>query len=170
MTTTTTATRPAPPAPVRHGAPDPRPLAAYAALMAGYTVAGGALALALRPRRGRIRRPSAGEFALLALATQRLTRLVAKDSVTSPLRAPFTRFEGPAGEGEVNEQVVGTGLRHAVGELVTCPFCLAPSMATGLWASTVALPTLGSAVVTILATAQASDTLQLAYAGLRHRQ
>jgi hypothetical protein len=29
-------------------------------------------------------------------------------------------FEKPTGEGEVSEQVVGTGIRHALGELMTC--------------------------------------------------
>ena len=38
-----------------------------------------------------------------------MSRLIAKDSVTSPVRRPFVEFEGPAGEGEVNEQVIGKG-------------------------------------------------------------
>jgi hypothetical protein len=49
---------------------------------------------------------------------------------TSPLRAPFTRYDGTSGPAEVSEEVRGSGARKAVGELFTCPFC------TGLWAST----------------------------------
>lgn len=45
----------------------------------------------------------------MALATAHLSRLITKDSVTSVLRAPFARFEEPAGEGEVNEEAVGSG-------------------------------------------------------------
>ena len=153
-----------------HSQDDPRPLGAYAAMMGAYGVAVGAAALALRSRRSRVRRPGPMELALLALATQHVTRLVTRDSITSPLRAPFTEFEGAAGEGEVNERVVGTGLRRAVGELLSCPFCLGQWAATGLVASSVFAPTLATAGVTVLATAQLSDYLQLCYAALRHRQ
>ena len=46
--------------------------------------------------------------------------------MTSPLRAPFTRFEGASGHAEVAEEVrEHGGVKHAVGELLTCPFCLA---------------------------------------------
>lgn len=45
-----------------------------------------------------VRRPGVLDLAVLALATQHLTRLVSKDSVTAPLRVPFTEYEGEAGE------------------------------------------------------------------------
>lgn len=64
---------------------------------------------------------------------------------------------------------MGSGLRHAAGELLSCPFCLGQWAATGLVAGVVAAPALGTAAATILATAQLSDYLQLAYATLRHR-
>src|SRR5688500_11481896 len=41
-----------------------------------------------------------GDAALLTVATFRLARRIAKDPVTSPLRAPFTRFQGPSGHAE----------------------------------------------------------------------
>jgi len=139
-------------------------------MMSVYGALTGATVVALRNRRERVRTPRAMELALLALATQHLSRLISKDGVTAPLRAPFTEFEGPAGEGEVNERVVGTGLRHAVGELLSCPFCLAQWVATALVAGEVGAPRLGAAAVTTLAVAQMSDYLQLGYAALRHRQ
>lgn len=153
-----------------HSHDDPRPLGAYAAMMSLYGGLAGAAVVALRGKRDNVRRPGAIDFVLLGLATQHVTRLVSKDAITSPLRAPFTEFEGAAGEGEVNERVVGTGLRHAVGELLGCPFCLGQWAATGLVAGSVAAPTLGTAAVTVLAAAQLSDYLQLAYAALRHRR
>jgi hypothetical protein len=85
------------------------------------------------------------------------------------LRVPFARFEEPAGVGEVNEKVVGTGVRHAVGELLTCPFCAAQWVATALVAGRIAAPNLTAAVVTVSAVARLSDFLQLAY-GLAHQQ
>ncbi len=149
---------------------DPRPLAGYLALMGAYTTLTGAAAYALRHRRDRVRRPGPMDLLLLGLATQHLSRLVSKDGVTAPLRAPFTEFEGAAGEGEVNERVVGSGARHAVGELVSCPFCLDQWVATALVAGWVAAPNLTTAAVSALAAAQVGDYLHLAYAALRHRQ
>lgn len=147
-----------------------RPLAGYTAMLGAYAVAAGAAVVGLRKRRTRVRHPGAGELVLLALATQHLTRIISKQGITAPLRAPFTRFEGPAGEGEVNEQVVGEGWRHAVGELLSCPFCLGQWSASALVVGSIAAPQLTTAAVTVLATAQVSDYLQLVYAALRHRQ
>ena len=63
------------------------------------------------------------DIALGALATQKLSRLISKDKVTSFVRAPFTRFEEKAGHGEVFEEPRGTGLRYATGELLVCRYC-----------------------------------------------
>ena len=43
----------------------------------------------------------AGDALLLGAATAQLSRLLAKDRVTSVLRAPFTRFKDDTGYGEV---------------------------------------------------------------------
>lgn len=95
-----------------------RPLGPYLALMSAYGTATTALAWLARDRD--VERFDLADMALLAGATHAMSRTLAKDSVTSPLRAPFTRFEGPSGPGEVSEEVVGgTGMTHAVGELVT---------------------------------------------------
>ena len=72
------------------------------------------------------------DIALVGVATHKLARRVSKDSVTSSLRAPFTRYEGVAGPAELQERVRGSGLRKAVGELVTCPFCISQWVSTGL--------------------------------------
>lgn len=136
------------------------------AIYAGLT---GTSIYLLRNRRDRVRSHGAVELASLALATQHLTRLISKDAVTAPLRAPFTELEGPAGEGEVNERVTATGFMHVVGELLACPFCLGQWAATALVAASVAAPQLATAAVTTLAVAQLSDYLQLAYALLRRR-
>ena len=80
------------------------------------------------------------DVVLLSIATHKLSRLLSKDAVTSPLRAPFTRYDHPIGSGEVTEQVrdQGSSTRHAVGELLSCPFCLAVWVATGLTGGLVA--------------------------------
>jgi hypothetical protein len=59
-----------------------------------------------------------------------VSRRITKDSVTSPFRAPFAEVRGPEGLGEVKQRVRGRGLRRAIGELVTCPFCVGQWVAT----------------------------------------
>lgn len=83
--------------------------------------------------------------------------------MTSPLRAPFVRYEEPAGEGEVNESVRGHGARHAVGELMTCPFCLSVWVASGLAAGLVIAPRPTRLVLSTLTAIAGSDALQLVY-------
>jgi len=61
------------------------------------------------------------DIVLLGFATHKISRVVAKDKVTSFLRAPFTRFQEDSGQGEVSEQPRGEGLRLAIGELLVCP-------------------------------------------------
>jgi hypothetical protein len=153
-----------------HAHDDPRPLGGYALMMSTYGVLTSAAVCALWRRRDRVRAVRPFDLLLLGLATQHLARLISKDGVTAPLRSPFTVFEGPAGEGEVDEKVVGSGLRHAVGEFLSCPFCLGQWVATGLVAGKVAAPELTTAAVTTLATAQVSDYLHLAYGSIRRRQ
>src|SRR5690606_8159414 len=95
-----------------------------------YAAVVGGMGLVLRNRR-LPERIDPQDIALVALATHKLSRLVSKDPVTSPLRAPFTRFRGVSGPSELREEVRGHGSRHAVGELLTCPFCLSQWIATG---------------------------------------
>ncbi|MEU4236016.1 DUF1360 domain-containing protein [Actinoplanes sp. NPDC026619] len=110
-------------------------------------------------------RPSLGDVALISIATHKLSRLLAKDAVTSPLRAPFTRYAEPAGAAELNEEVRdhGSSVRHGIGELVTCPFCLAVWVATGLTGGLVLAPRLTRLAATTLTATAVSDFLQFAY-------
>ena len=36
-------------------------------------------------------------------------------------------YEEPAGHGELEEHARGTGMRRAVGQLLTCPYCISQS-------------------------------------------
>jgi hypothetical protein len=98
-----------------------RPLAAYAVLTTGF-FAGLAGALAGARATGRaIDRPGVSDVVLGGLATQKVSRLIAKDKVTSFLRAPFTRYQERAGHGELEEAPRGRGMQYATGELLVCP-------------------------------------------------
>jgi hypothetical protein len=85
------------------------PLRSYAVMMAifnGLFVAG----LVVARRRGRELpdRPPLGDIALVGVASHKLSRLITKDKVTSPIRALFTELEGSGGPGELEEKARGS--------------------------------------------------------------
>lgn len=143
------------------------PLAGYATLMAMFGTTLLALLACRKTRDAAPERISAADIALLGAATHRLTRVVAKDWVTAPVRAPFTRFVESEGGGEVQEQARGTGLRKAVGELLTCRFCLGPWIAMGLVSGLVLRPRLTRMVATLFAVSGVSDFVHQAYSKVK---
>ncbi len=140
-----------------------RPLSAYAGGMAVYSGLVLTLAGVARAQRRPLPTPTPFEVLLLATATHKLARLISKENITSALRAPFTRYEGTAGPAELHEEVRGHGVRHAVGELITCPFCLAQWTATGFTFGLVFAPRATRLVATTMTAVAGSDFLQLAY-------
>jgi hypothetical protein len=139
-----------------------RPLGTYARIMAVY---GGAVATAVAAAALTGRRPpervGVMDVALMAACTHKVARLIAKDPVTSPLRAPFTRYEGTSGPSELRESP-----RNAIGELLGCPFCIAQWVATGYAAGMVFAPRLTRLAGAMMTAVAAADWLQLAYAKL----
>lgn len=145
---------------------DHRPLDGYLAAMGAFGALAAGLAAAVKLSGKPVpERPSAADVALIAVATHKLSRLLAKDAVTSPLRAPFARYAEPAGAAELNEEVrdQGSTVRHGIGELVTCPFCLGLWVATGLTGGLVLAPRLTRLAATTLTATAVSDFLQMAY-------
>lgn len=134
-------------------------LGTYGSLAGALTAVGKAMGVRLPERFG------LGDTVLLSIATHKASRLLAKDAVTSPLRAPFTRFEKPAGEAELMESVRGHGAQHAFGEMLTCPFCLAVWVSSGLTTGMVFAPRVTRLVSTVLTAVAVSDALQLGYDG-----
>jgi hypothetical protein len=102
------------------------------------------------------------------IATHKLSRLIAKSSVASPLRAPFTEFDGSAGSAEHDESPRGShGVRHTVGELLTCPFCLGVWLSTAYVAGLVVAPRAARAAAAVFTVVATSDVLQHVYAHVR---
>jgi hypothetical protein len=44
----------------------------------------------------------------------------------------LTEYEAPASASDVKEKSRGTGLQRALGDLITCPYCMGPWVATAL--------------------------------------
>jgi hypothetical protein len=135
----------------------------YGLLMGAYAAATAAfLAWRHASGRGLPERLGAGDLATIGVATHKTSRLIAKDKVTTPLRAPFTEFEGE-GAPEFSEKPAGSGLRRTVGELVACPYCLDMWVATGYAAGLVAAPRTTRFVAGVFSTVAIADFLQVAY-------
>ncbi|MET9443754.1 DUF1360 domain-containing protein [Streptomyces sp. NPDC006610] len=147
-----------------------RPLGGYLAAMGGFTAYTAAWAAAVRLRgRPLPERPVPWDVVLTSVATFRLSRLLSKASVTSPLRAPFTTYAGPQGPAELHEEAREEDGRGTVGELVTCPFCLSVWVASTLTAGQLLWPRATRTAMGALTALAGADALQLAYSVLSDR-
>jgi hypothetical protein len=146
-----------------YGRPD-ETLGGYVRIMAVYSVLVAGVAGLLHWRGKLPDRINVSDLALATAATHKLSRTLAKDTVSAPLRAPFATFEGPAGPGEVSENVDGKGPRKAIGELVTCPFCMDQWVATGFLSGMLLLPRLTRFIAGLFAVRAGADFLQIVYA------
>ncbi len=150
-----------------YGGGEEMPLDGYAMLLAGWlTLFGGALVLG---RRSIPKRWGPGDLLLTGIATHKLARIVTKDWVTSPVRAPFTTFRKSLGSGEVQESSRGKGLRRAVGDLLTCPWCIGPWIAGTLAVGWTTAPRATRLTAATFAAVALSDTLHQVYELLKHQ-
>ena len=139
------------------------PYASYAAIMGTFA---GALAAAAGLGRllGRDPQCQTGlDLTVLAAATFKAARTLARDEVTSFIREPFVR--GHAHEGG-EDPVETADLHQAIGELVTCSRCIGTWAAAGLTATQVLSPRLGRVLTWSLAAAGLNDFLQAGFAAL----
>jgi hypothetical protein len=107
------------------------------------------------------------DLALGAVATHKFARVITKDGVTTPLRAPFTEFEENTGSAEVAESPRSEPVRHVIGELITCPFCVAPWIASVYVALLTLAPGVARTWAAVFSIVGGSDFLQHAYAHVR---
>jgi Protein of unknown function (DUF1360) len=135
-----------------------RPLPEYAALTAAFgAVLGGFLVVARRRLPERI---AFGDVVRIGLASYKIGRLVAKDEVTSWVRAPVTR------DAEATEPKP-QGVERALGELVTCPYCVGVWAASGLSYALVLYPRQTRLVTTIFGAQAVADFLNAAFVRLK---
>ena len=155
----------APAAVAGYADPQKRPLfGPYLAFMSIFgTLVSAALLLARRQGRELPERVSAADLALVGTASHKLSRLVSKDKVTSPLRAPFTELEGKGGPAELEESSRGTGLQKAIGELLICPYCLGLWVVAAFSIGIVFAPRVTRFVASLFSALTISDFFQIAY-------
>ena len=145
-------------------------LAEYAMLLAFYiasvmTLTGFAIEQDRLPKK-----VSLFDLALLGAATHKLSRIIAKDRITSILRAPFVSYIRSAGAGEVEEEPRGRGIQRGIGQLVSCPYCMAPWCATALGFGFLFAPRLARFFAGILGTVPLSDFLHQGYLALKEKK
>jgi hypothetical protein len=147
-----------------------RPLGGYSVLSAvfGASFVGGLVA-AHRAGRSLPAELSVKDIVLTGVATHKLSRLIAKDKVTSFARAPFTRYQEATGHGEIAETARGEGLRLAIGELLICPYCLAQWIAGAFTIGHVAAPRLTRLLASMWTAHALADAAQLAYSAAEKR-
>ncbi|KAA0931842.1 DUF1360 domain-containing protein [Streptomyces apricus] len=147
-----------------------RPLGGYLTAMAGFGAYTAAWATAVRLSGRRLpERPAPADLALTAVSAFRLSRLLSKAAVTSPLRAPFTRYVGPQGPAELHEEARTGGGRDTVGELMTCPFCTGVWMVSTLTAGQLLWPRATRTAMGALTALTGADALQLTWSALVDR-
>jgi hypothetical protein len=140
------------------------PLLSYLATMITFNgLLAAALAAAKRRGRELPARVELGDVLLVGVASHKLSRLISKDKVTSPVRAPFTELEGSGGPGELEERSRGSGARRAIGELLVCPYCLGLWVAAGFSLALLFAPRLTRFLAAIFSALTISDFLQIAY-------
>jgi hypothetical protein len=145
-------------------------LAEYAGMLTFYIASVAALT-GLAMEQGRLpRKVSLLDLALLGIATHKLSRIVAKDRITSILRAPFVNYIRSAGAGEVEEEPRGRGIQRGIGQLLSCPFCMAPWCATALSFGFLFAPRVARFFAGILTTVALSDFLHRAYTKMKEEE
>jgi hypothetical protein len=162
---TSAATDKAPDIIAGYAPPSERPPLLSYTIFAGIFNALFASALLLAKRQGRElpERVGAADLLTIGVASHKLSRLVSKDKVTAPLRAPFTEYEEQGGPSELEESSRGSGARKAIGELLICPYCLGLWVVAAFALGLLFAPRLTRFVAAVFSALTISDFLQIAY-------
>ncbi len=107
--------------------------------------------------------PPVGELPLYGLAAFTLTKALAKEKVGVWVRDPLVH------ETEEGRPPKGSGIRAALGELVTCTRCLGTWSSLGIVGLRVLAPREGRIVASVLASAAINDWLQTGFTLAREK-
>jgi hypothetical protein len=141
-----------------------KPIRSYAVLISVFSALASAFALWFRSSGRELPdRMEGRDLLLVTVASHKASRLISKDRVTTPIRAPFAQFEGEGGPGEVSERARGHGLRRAIGELLICPYCLGMWTSAAFTAGLLVAPRFTRWLASVLVAFFGSELLQIAY-------
>ncbi|HJS96452.1 MAG TPA: DUF1360 domain-containing protein [Solirubrobacteraceae bacterium] len=138
----------------------------YGVLSAGYGVLLASAAWTAQRRRRDERPPSVSELAWGGLATFALAQALVHEKVEVWLRAPFLSESG-RDQQDAEHEPKGSGLRYAVGELLSCTRCSGAWAALALTALHAASPTAAQTATRALALAGANDLLESGFTWAR---
>jgi hypothetical protein len=139
------------------------PLAGYGALVGTFLATAAAAVVGLDRAKRLPERVGGADLALLGVATYSISRTLTRDRVTTFLRDPFVRVQGPAGRGEVESESRGSGLQRAIGDLVICPFCISQWVAAAGILGLAVAPRPTRAVASIFALHTAAEVLNFGH-------
>jgi hypothetical protein len=146
----------------------PTRLRDYATLSGIYGATLAGIAAAAK-RKGRFEEPiPAAELVWGAAAVFGLAQPLVHEKVETWLRAPFVREVGDEQEDATHEPL-GSGLRYAVGELVSCSRCSGAWISLGLTGLYLASPRTARIVTRTFAISGANDFLESGFSLLRER-
>lgn len=146
------------------------PLASYATLAGAFNAIFALFLLIVRlTGRSLPERVEARDVLIFGAATHKLSWILAREPITSPIRAPFTELEEVKSPTKAEETPRGTGLRRTVGELLTCHFCLGMWVAAFFSYAFVLFPAATRLVGAVFAMLTVSDHLHQAYKALMER-
>jgi len=123
--------------------------AVFGALLAGVVVAARDKSRASEPLSSR-------DLAVSGAASFALAKVIARERIGTWVREPFV-------EEEADQKPRGRGLRHAVGELVTCTRCVGAWSALALVGLRLTSPATGRVVNDVLAVSAMNDWLQAGF-------
>jgi hypothetical protein len=128
----------------------------YAALNAVFGALLAGVIVAARERTEKRDPLSTRDLAVTGVATFALSKVIARERIGTWVREPFV-------EEEDGQHPRGSGIRHAVGELVTCTRCVGAWSALGLVGLRLTNPAAGRVVNDVLAVSAMNDWLQAGF-------
>lgn len=146
---------------------EPALLAEYAAAMTLFLVSVATLTSAAAAKDLLPKKFKPLDLVVLGIATHKLSRIVSKSRITGAIRSPFVHYVCSCGAGEVEEEPRGRGLQRAVGELISCPYCMGPWSAAALGFGMLFAPRVTRVFAGILGAVAVSDFLHRAYAATK---
>ena len=109
-----------------------------------------------------------GEWGMLVLATFRMSRMIAYDTVMQTYRAPVVEVvPHDSGAGETTQAKYDRGFRRALGELISCPICNGTWIAAGLVYGLCLAPKYTRTLMTVMSAVGAVEILQGVFEGVQ---